>query len=161
MNFATPDYTDTLQSVSNHNFLRDFLWDFLLRICTFLEVLLSYTMLYEDILLYSSIYPHILVYTRIYVHILLHPSIYLYILVCTRYTFVYTTDPGTFTGTFIGTFFSGLLVLVLKCNAIVYLEMYLSDCGLGVRESMLLRSAFNRGFLRKDVIKTGSWSKYQ
>ena len=89
----------------------------------------SYILWYTDIYYFNKVYTriysyvlcisvYILLYTVIYGHILLQQSIYSYILVCTLYICVYTTEYLT-QGLSLGLG----LVLFLKSNAIVYLEM--------------------------------------
>ena len=89
----------------------------------------SYILWYTDIYYFNKVYTgifsyvfcisvYILLYTVIYGHILLQQSIYSYILVCTLYICVYTTEFLT-QGLSLGLG----LVLFLKSNAIVYLEM--------------------------------------
>ncbi len=93
----------------------------------------SYILWYTDIYYFNKVYTriysyvlcipvYILLYPVIYGHILLQQSISLYILVCTLYICVYTTEYLT-QGLALGLG----LVLFLKSNAIVYLEMYFSS----------------------------------
>ncbi len=79
--------------------------------------ILSYTGIYQDIR--TRIYQDIRTYTTSTKYLLVHTRMY------SMYLYIYDwiSHPGTLTGTFTGTFFSGL-VLFLKSNAIVYLEMY-------------------------------------
>jgi hypothetical protein len=55
--------------------------------------------------------------------------------------------------------FSNSVDNLMKISSVwtrIFLAHNLSDCGFGVRESMLRMQRFHTEFLRKDVIKTGS-----